>query len=63
MSNEESSETENTQTGNSLNTFVKNVIDGEYAQANNDLTKTISDKIKNKIQQVQTNNPKIFKNK
>lgn len=42
-----------------IQTFVKNVIDGEYAQANNELAKTISAKIKNKIKQVHTN--KIFK--
>jgi hypothetical protein len=62
MSDRESGENQNTSAEGNLNTFVKNVIDGEYAQANNDLAKTINDKIKDKIQQVQTSNPTIFKN-
>jgi|TARA_R110000824_G_scaffold20817_16_gene78077 hypothetical protein len=62
MSDRESDENENASTASNINTFVKNVIDGEYAQANNDLAKTINDKIKDKIRQVQTSNPTIFKN-
>ncbi len=62
MSNTDSQDSSNTPTAQKagIQTFVKNVIDGEYAQANNELAKTISDKIKNKIKQVYTN--KIFKN-
>tara|TARA_R110002167_G_scaffold9579_7_gene44301 strand:- start:134 stop:328 length:195 start_codon:yes stop_codon:yes gene_type:complete len=62
MSSTDSQDSSNTPTEQKagIQTFVKNVIDGEYAQANNELAKTISNKIKNKIKQVHTN--KIFKN-
>ena len=52
--------TEDNTTNKTTASFIKNVADENYAAANVDLSKTIEQKLKDKIKQIYK--PNIFKN-
>lgn len=56
-----SSQETNKPTDKPIKQFVKSVVDKDYAAANQHLTTTINDKLKNKIEQLK--NIDIFKDK